>query len=410
MRIGFVSQWYPPEVPGVIPPAMAHSLAARGHEVHVVTGFPNYPHGTLYPGYSVQSYQQERDGDVTVHRGPLYPSHDRSALRRAANYLSFSAGGTWAAKQVPRPDVWLTNGTPVTAAVPALTMAAAHGTPHAIVVQDLWPDSVTESGFTSPRVGRLLDAVLGPVSTGIYRRADAVGVISPGMRELLADRGVDADGIHYTPNAVSDRHLHPGPVDRAALRRELGLPTTGLLFMYAGNLGELQNLENLVRAFQAQPSAQLALVGRGVAEDRLRRLAADHPNIHLMGHQPTERIGRYLAASDIQVVSLVDSPLLRVTMPSKVQTSLAAARPVFAHAAGDAASVITELGAGLAADPSDPRSAQATIAEFLATSPDALDMMGAAGRAEYERTYTPASAGERLEALLNTALERKHRD
>ena len=410
MRIGVVTQWYPPENPAIAGRTMAHALADRGHEVHVVTGFPNYPDGVLYPGYSLRPYLREVDGDVTVHRGPLVPSHDRSAVRRATNYLSFAAGGTWAAARVPRPDAWITNGTPVTAAVPATVWSQMYGVPHAIVVQDLWPESVTESAFLGDRANRVVDTVLRPASTAIYRAADAVGVISPGMRGVLERRGVDPQGICYTPNAVGDSHLLTGRVDRAALRRTLGLPENGLLFMYAGNLGELQCLDNLIAAFGAVPSAQLVLVGSGVARDRLAAQASALPNVTVIDRQPLDKIGTYLAASDVQVVSLADSPLLRVTMPSKVQTSLAVGRPILAHAAGDAATVVEELGAGIATPPDDPARTRLAIESFARRARSELEQMGATAREAYERTYTPAKTGKRLESLLSTAVERKNSD
>lgn len=410
MRIALASQWYPPEGATDVPYTMAHALAARGHEVHVVTGFPNYPQGTLYPGYSIRPYLREQDGDVAVHRGPLYPNHDQSAGRRAANYLSFAAGASLAAARVPRPDVWLTNGTPVTAAVPAALWSALQRVPHAMVVQDLWPESVTESGFTSSGTAARLERVLRPASDFLYRRADALGVISPGMRATLVARGVDDKAICYTPNAVGDGHLLPAVADRAALRRELSLPTEGRLFMYAGNLGELQNLENLLRAFLMAPQAHLVLVGSGVARERLMQQAGEAPNITFVDRQPLDQIGRYIAASDVQVVSLEDSPLLRVTMPSKVQTSLASGRPILAHAAGDAADVVTGLGAGLAGHPGDPRATAQAIATMMSLSSIELDRMGACGRAAYETNYTPAATGERLENLLMTAQSRRTHD
>src|SRR3954452_11223634 len=95
MRVAFISQWFDPEqgsaaLPGVI----ARAIAERGHEVHVLTGFPNYPHGSLYDGYRVRPYLKEVMDGLQVHRAPLWVNHDDSALRRAGNYLSFAAGAS----------------------------------------------------------------------------------------------------------------------------------------------------------------------------------------------------------------------------------------------------------------------------------------------------------------------------
>ena len=122
MRIAFVTQWFPPEPGTVVASAIADGLAVRGHVVDVVTGFPNYPTGELQPGYPLQRYRRdERSERVTIHRAPLYPSHNTRAVKRMANYASFSASATWLTRsRLSRPDVWLTYSSPATAAVPAL--------------------------------------------------------------------------------------------------------------------------------------------------------------------------------------------------------------------------------------------------------------------------------------------------
>ena len=142
------------------------------------------------------------------------------------------------------------------------------------------------------------------------------------------------------------------------------------------------------------------LIGDGVVRERLVRRAADLPTVHVLPSQPPERIEAYLAAADVLVVSLADTPLLRVTMPSKVQSYLAAGRPILAHAAGDAAEVVATSGAGLAASPADPATVRAVI-DTLTTCPDAqLEEHARAARACYEAHYTPTVGLDCLEAML----------
>ncbi|WP_216694821.1 glycosyltransferase family 4 protein [Dietzia psychralcaliphila] len=406
MRIGLVSQWYPPEVPALVPSTWARGLAARGHDVHVITGVPNYPSGRVYDGYAVKPYRKEYDHDVTVHRGFLYPSHDSNPVRRMTNYLSFSAGGTIASMCAPKPDVWLTNGTPATAAVPALLNRSLRRGAHAMVIQDLWPESVTQSGFLGNRAGRVANATLGAYCNAMYRNTDAIGVISPGMRNVLVERGIDPSKIHYTPNSVPDDHLLPDAPSSAVNRTELGLPS-GLLFMYAGNLGRMQNLHSLVAAFRGVPEAQLALVGSGVAEPELRELSRGATNITFIERQDLGTIGKYIAASDVQVVSLSDTPLLRVTMPSKFQACLAASRPVLVHAAGDIANIAEHEQVGIHASPTDIASASNSIREFTTMSASTLSAMGKRARALYALTYSPVVGIERLESLISAAVNRR---
>ncbi|WP_271800488.1 glycosyltransferase family 4 protein [Dietzia maris] len=385
---------------------MAKGLASLGHDVHVVTGFPNYPKGEIYPGYKVQPYMRELIDGVTVHRGPLYPSHDGNPARRIGNYVSFAAGAIPTSFRVPAPDVWLTNSTPATVAAPAMLHNAIRKTPHAHIIQDLWPDSVSGSGFVTGRTSRAMSALIDPFCQLSYKLSDSIGVISPKMIDLLASRGVPRAKLSYVPNSIDDSHLQPGVRPSDSLKRKLGLPS-GHIFMYAGNFGKLQNLSSLISVFTGVPDAQLVLVGGGVEEGMLRQQSAGSSNIHFVDRQSLDKIGEYIAASDVQIVSLADTPLLRVTMPSKVQAALAAGRPVLAHATGDAAQVVANAKVGLAANPADEAEAVAAIRKFLNFSPGERAEMGDRARRLYETEYSLAAGAARLEKFLTITIERR---
>lgn len=405
MRVGLVTQWFPPESPSLASSTMARALADRGHQVDVITGFPNYPHGALYPGYSLRPYMRESIDGITVHRGPLYPSHDDNPIRRMANYLSFSLGAVPTSYRIPEPDVWLTNSTPVTVSLPSVLHRATRKTPHAQIIQDLWPDSLVGTGIVGDKPARLMSAVLTPACTMSYALTDSIGVISPGMADLLASRGVARSKLEFIPNGIDAAHLCPSLEPSAELKAELGLPA-GRIFMYAGNLGRLQNLHNLIAAFARVPEAYLVLVGSGIEERALQSAASGVPNVRMIPRQPLQEIGRYIAAADVQIVSLTDTPLLRVTMPGKVQAALAAGRPVLAHAAGDAASVITSNRVGVAADPTDPAAAAEAIRSMVSCTLGELAAMGAAARKVYDAEYSPAAVSSRLEEFLLGAIEK----
>lgn len=408
MRIAFVTQWFPPERGTLVASAIADGLAERGHDVDVVTGFPNYPTGKIYPGYPMRNYRRDRPSDrVVVHRGPLFPSHNANAALRMANYLSFAASAAWTSRRrLRRPDVWLTYSSPATAAVAAGTAPGRLRAPSCLIIQDLWPDSVVESGFVGGRIGSGIERVLTRFCDWTYRRSDAIGVISPGMRRVLVERGVEPWKVHDTPNWIDDGHLLPDRTATDELKRELGLPA-GRVFMYAGNLGELQGLAPLVDAFGRCPQAQLVVVGDGVAKADLVRLTTEKrmSNVRFVPAQETLRVGRFIAASDVQIVSLKDNPLLRVTMPSKVQSALAAGRPVLAHAPGDVAELIAGSGAGLAAPPGDVQATVAVIRQLCAVADDDLRRRGQVARRYYEQHFSPAAGIRRLEAMMNAAIE-----
>lgn len=407
MKVGFVTQWYPPETGTVVPRALAQGLVERGHAVHVLTGFPNYPSGTLYPGYPLRPYRRDHDGEVVVHRAPLFPNHGSSAALRMVNYLSFSlSASVVSVTAFPTVDVWLTYSSPATAALPGMIGAKVRRQPHAMIVQDLWPDSVTGSGMASGTALRAITPPLSFFSKASYRSADAIGVISPGMRRVLESRGIPGERIHDTPNWVPDPGQFPTP-DRAQEKKRLGLPTTGVLFLYAGNFGEMQDLEGLLATFAHVQGGQLVVMGSGSRRSTIEKLAADREDVHVLPPVGADEVPNYQRAADILVVSLQDTPLLRVTMPSKVQSSMAAGRPLFVHGAGDVANVVESNGAGAAGAPGSPRAVLAAQ-QLIDMSDDDRARLGSAARECYQARFAPDAGAGRIHELLTSAVERRN--
>lgn len=387
MRLGMISQVYDPESGSpAVAGAISRALAALGHEVHVLTTFPNYPTGRIYPGYRLRPYQYEWRSGVHVHRVPLLPSHDRSMLRRSATYLSFAACGAMKLGILQRVDAWLVYASAATAAFPALVARWLYGRPYVLLVQDMWPDAVVHSGFV--RSGRLVTAAVHGLSAfcdASYRRASTVVAISPGMADLLGQRGVPPEKLAVVPNWVDESVFRPVPRDEALAMR-LGLDGT-FVVMYAGSLGELHGLETAIEAVRLLPDLpQLRLVfaGSGVAEPRLRAEAApDAARIRFLGPQPPEQMAALMALSDVQLISLRDLPVFRAALPSKVQAVLACGRPVVVAARGDAASLVERAGAGLAVAPGDSAALADAVRRLHALAAPARDAMGRAGRCYY---------------------------
>jgi glycosyltransferase involved in cell wall biosynthesis len=197
MRILLITQFFQPE-PQIKGLPFARELQRRGHDVEVLTGFPNYPGGRLYPGYRVRALQREVMDGVPVARVPLYPSHDLSRLGRVANYASFAlSSALLGAALTRRPDVAYVYHPPATMGLAALAQRALRGVPVVYDVQDLWPDTLRATGMVSG------SAVLGAVGAWcrlVYRAAARVVVLSPGFRERLVARGVPADKIDVIYN------------------------------------------------------------------------------------------------------------------------------------------------------------------------------------------------------------------
>lgn len=409
LHIGMVSQWYDPEVgaaaqPGVI----ARSLRDLGHEVEVVTGWPNYPSGQLYPGYKPRLYQSEWIDGVRVHRAPLYPSHDENPLRRSANYISFSLAASIAANtRLGKVDACLVHASPATAALPAMVRKALRGTPIVVHIHDLWPDSVLASGLLRRRrLAAAVDWSLSKFCLSMYKAAHAVAITAPGMRAKLVSRGVPDEKIHFVPNWADETLFHPRQASDG-LSNDLGVEDRTVV-MYAGNLGEYQNVEQLVRsAIQLKHRRDLLflIVGDGVMRPALERLTATSglTNLKFLGSRPLAEMPALISLSDLQIVSLQPLQIFETTLPSKLMSIMASARPIVAALSGDAAEVVKSSGAGYVVPPDDSLAMATAIETFANLDANSRRQLGSLSYAYYKTHLARSTVSAHLETLLLSA-------
>ena len=243
MRVLIFSQWFDPE-PTFKGLVFARELVRQGFDVEVVTGFPNYPGGKVYPGYKIQWIQRERIDGIDVTRLPLYPNHGQSAIKRVLNYASFAASalfyGLFIAKQA---DVMYAYHPPLTVGVAASLIRWSRGIPLVYDIQDMWPDSLRATGMlNNPRAL----AFVGRVCDWVYRRVDQVVVLSPGFKRLLIQRQVPENKIEVIYNWA----------DESALMSPVGsLPANfprddRFKIVFAGNMGKAQSLDSVLDAAQ----------------------------------------------------------------------------------------------------------------------------------------------------------------
>jgi len=410
MKIGMVTQWYEPETGSAAhPTAIARALAARGHEVKVLTGFPSYPLGRVYDGYRRQVRMHELRDGITVLRVPDAPSHDRSAVRRALSLTSFAASATAQVGWLRDTDVCLTYLTPATVGLAAMTLRRLWGVPYTLYVQDLWPETVTASGFIgSPDTAERVERVLHRWLRRLYAGADGVAAISPTMADTLASRGARVTPVSI-PNWVDEQVFAPTQRDgRPHLDDRRWL-------MYAGGIGEVQSLDTALRALALLDDRRdlgLALVGGGVAVPGLRRLAHElglDDRVRFLGGFPLEEMPALMAEADAQLVSLKDLPLFRGTIPSKLQASMACGAPIVCSVAGDAAELVRRVGCGFTATPEDPTSLAEALRHVADATPADLAAMGSRARSTYVAELGEDSGAAALEELLMKTVSRRAR-
>ncbi|NUL48316.1 glycosyltransferase family 4 protein [Cellulosimicrobium funkei] len=402
MRITIVSQFFEPE-PAITANALAEDLVAGGHEVTVITGFPNRPGGRLFPGYRQRFGVRDAYRGSQVRRVPLIVNHDRNPVRRVANFTTFALASFYETQAGKSADVVYVYGTPMTAAIAPRIWKSLFKTPYVLHVQDLWPESVTNSGMLSSGVvNRAAEALLRPLLAWLYNGADSVIAIAPGMARALEARGVEREKISLLLNWADENNAKSIPPSSSAY---------GLRLVYAGNLGQFQDLETIIdaaRLLQNVPDLSIEIVGDGTESSNLRQRAAGLDNLVFTGRLTRAEMPEVYRRSDFQLVTLKDLPIFRGTIPSKFQGSLMAGVPVITNVTGDVSEIVLGESLGFTTKPADPEALARTIMEAYETPAVERQRMGANARRYYENKMSRQQGVQKIAALLSEASLRRY--
>lgn len=404
LKILVVTQHYWPEPFNFS--EICEELVAKGHDVTVLTGLPNYPEGEIYPGYEHGKNRYEMRGGVRIIRSPLIP-RGKSTVQRVVNYFSFSHEASKLTVGLESDfDVVLAFQTsPVMMAEPALAYGKRTGTPVLLWCIDIWPECLTAGGIPA---GSPPYKVFKQVSKRIYKSADRVAVTSPSFKDYLHDMfGMDKAALIDLPQYAEDIFA----CETEGIPDGYDLQKFNVTF--AGNIGSAQSVETIVEAANLLKDNErivFHIVGSGSSEEPCRNLAKAYglTNVIFHGRHPLEEMPKYYQASDAMIASFANNPVLSYTLPRKIQSYLAAGKPVLGTVSGEAARVINEAPCGLASDPEDPVGLAANCIALSEQPAELIKALGEKGRAYYEERYTKRAFFERLEKSLQELKGTKH--
>ncbi|SCL27326.1 glycosyltransferase family 4 protein [Micromonospora inyonensis] len=392
MRIGLLTYHFPPE-PALLPGTLAEELAARGHEVRVLTGFPHHPGGRVHAGWRQRWWYETHSERLTVRRVPRY-APDTSPRARLAGQLTFATAAAVAGRRfLAGIDVLHVCQQPAVTLAAAALRRALPGVPVLLHVQDVRP----RGELPGEPGGEGTAAVL----RRLLRGADAVAVSAPSMRDIVAVAGADPARMRLVLPWADERIFRPVRPSPAARRLVGG--TGRCVVMHADAIGERQRLETAVRAAAAVPDRMdLVLVGSGADEPRIRGLVADWGvrNVRFVDGASTVTMADLYAAADYQLVALRDLPELRGVVPATLPAAFSCAVPVIAAAAGDTATMVERARAGLSCPPEDPTALADRFWLAAAIGVEARTGMGQRGREAYQRHMSLRAGVDRIEQLL----------
>ena len=411
MKLLVLTQYYPPETgaPQNRYADLTRRLAARGHDVEVITALPNYPTTSVLEGYEGRANTVETLAGVRVARVDLHVPRNRSTRERIRCYGSFAMNvARYGPRLVNAPDVIVMESPPLTVALAGVRLARYFRVPLVTNVSDLWPDSITAVGVKLPAVALKAARAL---EMWMYRNSALILGQTQGIVDDIKTR-VETR-VELFPNGADIAAYQP-PLARDVLRAEFGWAPDQFVVGYAGVIGMAQALDQIIDAAKLLPSnlpVHVALFGDGPEKDRLIRRVEQEgiANTRLYGRLPSERMPHLQAAFDAGLVPLANQPLFEGARPSKMFEIMAAARPLVVCARGEAP-LIAEHGAGgkagIVVPPEDPQSL-ATALEWLAQHPTEATEMGKRGRITVEQDFDRDRIAERIEQLLLSVANRK---
>lgn len=355
MRLLFVSHNYLPEANAPASRLGAHAAVwSELGDVDVLTSPPNFPEGRIYAGYE-NRYSQEQAGRLTVTRVPIYVTPNSGVVRRFLGFLSFMQSAIRHAKRLPKPDVVVATSPQFFTAIAGYRIAKRFGVPFVLEIRDLWPESIVAVGAMKRNA---FIKFFERIERFLYRNADHVVVLTNAFRRHVLSHGGTEDNISVITNGVDPMFVQPtSDAERLEkLKRLTGLGDTSTFGVgYVGTIGMAHKAEILYQAARScpHPNVRFLVVGAGAGRARLEQLVAAEPlsNFRLLDKLPREDIPALLSLLSASVVHLIDSPLFRTVIPSKIFEAMGSGLPILAGLRGESADLVTSSGAGLIFEP-----------------------------------------------------------
>jgi glycosyltransferase involved in cell wall biosynthesis len=343
---------------------------AKGYSLEVLTRNPSYPFGRVTDGYKNNLYIKSVYKNTFVHRFFVFPGYQNSLLIKILNYVTYMFICFWFllfnGKKYDKIFIYQTG--PLTNAFSPVLLKTIFKYKITIWSQDLWPDTIYAYGLKKNKITKF---ILNNLVRFIYNGCDIILISCKGFNEKIEKLLKKKTPIHWIPNWPI--------VDGFSAEKE-GLPK-GFNFTFAGNIGKVQNLDQIVRAFKSvsekYSDAYLNIIGDGSYLEELKTICKIEKikNINFTGRKPVSKMPHYFAASEVLLISLIDVPLYEIMIPSKFQTYLTANKPIYSVMKGEVAQLVTKYNIGISANPSNIKAIEKGFIQLLNYPENQLKLM-----------------------------------
>jgi len=409
VKIAVFSHYFSPEIgaPSARIFDMAQQWIKLGHEVEVVTCFPNHPTGELYPGYRQEKYRTEILEGIKVHRSWTYITPNRGIIKKTVGHLTFLISSRM--HSIPRltePDITIGTSPTFFAAMSAATAGHRYKAPFFMEVRDLWPACFVELGVLK---NKFLIKLLEKWELALYRRADRVITVTEAFRQNLISRRIPAGKVCNIPNGADEDYWKPQSTP-PSLARSLGI-NEAFTVLYIGAHGISQALSKVLdaaRILNFGPNIQFVFVGEGAEKEKLINQARQQQlnNVFFFNSVNKEQVRKFYAVADVCLVPLRDISLFQSFIPSKMFEMMAMEKPIIASVRGEAAIILEESKGALVVPPEDSKAIANAILKIY-QDPSLKQEMGEAGRAHVIANYSRRALAVKYLDLMNEEISKR---
>lgn len=401
MKILIVSQYFWPENFRIND--FTKGLKERGFEVTVLTGLPNYPKGNFFKGYSFFNNKTEYYDGIKIIRSKLIPRSKSKGINLVLNYTSFAFFASLKILFLKGKfnKIFVYEPSPVTVGFPAIIAKLKFNAKLFFWVQDLWPESVSAA---SKLKNKFVIKFLDQITRYIYSKCDKILVQSNGFKQYIINQGVKADKIVYFPNTI-EKIFTENIKCKNPFPDNINKP----IILFAGNIGKAQNFDLLVDVLKRLDKNRIKLswviLGDGRDRDRIQQKIDQKKlskNIFFLGSFPINEVPKFYKYSDALFVSLTDNKIFSMTIPNKIQSYLAAGKPIIASLNGEGAKIIEDSGSGFISKSGDVNGLYDNLLKFYSLSKKQREVLGKNGKAYFMKEFEREILLDKFEKIIKS--------
>jgi len=403
LKILYISQYYPPEIGATQTRAfeMARNLVNRGHQVTVLTEFPNHPTGIIPKQYRFKFFKREHDSGIDILRMWVFARPKKNFLTRIIFYFSFMftaiIGGLAIRKKY---DVVYATSPPLFVAGAGYVISFLRGIKFVMEVRDLWPESAVVLGELSNKFFIRLSE---KYEKFLYTKAVKIVTVTQGIYDRLIQMDIQEVKLNLIINGVNTELYQPAR-KQASILGEWSVDESNFVVAYTGLHGLIHGLDFVIEVahqLRNEDKILFVFIGDGVRKDSLMTKAKEFKlkNIIFMDAKQENELACYVQNCDAGLATTKSIELCKGTIPVKMFTYMACSKPVLLCVDGEARSIVEQSSSGIYIEPENAEQLKLAILKLKANR-KLCKSMGQKGRQLVEQHYSRAALAQKLEQCL----------